>query len=370
MINPEYFNWGQRINEGIQQSQDTRRKNALLDLEQRQYGLQERRYGLEEQRLNRADQERAAQLQAAQRKESIGLRALSAAKGDKQSGMAILQELGLPVELADDPDAAELYQSLAEQYGGFQLQQEMKLPSSFQEFALGQQNPAYASYLAQQRAQQGPTGSWSPPFQAAGPDGKPMLFRQHSVTGEIQPVQAGGSQLAPPPKGDPAAQATGASNKLDFATNTLSAIDEVEKQISGFTTGIGGKLIRATGIGGTGAYDIAANIDTIKANVGFDRLQMMREASKTGGALGQIAVQELVLLQATIASLDPNQSPDQLKKNLSKVRAQYEKSVEAYKKMLGVESGQSKDEFEVGKEYEDASGNKAIYRGNGKWEPR
>jgi hypothetical protein len=61
----------------------------------------------------------------------------------------------------------------------------------------------------------------------------------------------------------------------------------------------------------------------------------MREESKTGGALGQIAVRELDLLQATIASLDANQSGNQLGANLDRVRKQYEKTMAAYQKALG-----------------------------------
>ena len=46
----------------------------------------------------------------------------------------------------------------------------------------------------------------------------------------------------------------------------------------------------------------------------------MREASPTGGALGQVAVQELEALQATLASLNPDQSEGQLRQNLARVK--------------------------------------------------
>ena len=49
----------------------------------------------------------------------------------------------------------------------------------------------------------------------------------------------------------------------------------------------------------------------------------MRDASPTGGALGQVAVQELVALQSTIASLDQDQSPQQLKDALDKIELHY-----------------------------------------------
>lgn len=118
---PKYFQFGQAFQQGIQQSQDNKRRNALMDLEQRQFGLNEQRVGLEQKRYDQAEQERQAAMQAQAKKEGIGLKALAASRGDKQSGMAVLQELGLPVEFADDPDAEEMYQAIAEQYGGFSM---------------------------------------------------------------------------------------------------------------------------------------------------------------------------------------------------------------------------------------------------------
>lgn len=86
-----------------------------------------------------------------------------------------------------------------------------------------------------------------------------------------------------------------------------------------------------------------ADLDTIKANIGFDRLQMMRDASKTGGALGGIAVQELNLLQSTIASLSVKQGRENLAKNIEKVENQYKKAVSAYEKALGLPPSQPQE---------------------------
>lgn len=73
----------------------------------------------------------------------------------------------------------------------------------------------------------------------------------------------------------------------------------------------------------TSARDLQATITTIKGNIGFDRLQRMRAESPTGGALGQVAVQELEALQSTIASLDQAQSTDQFKTQMQTVLQQY-----------------------------------------------
>jgi hypothetical protein len=60
----------------------------------------------------------------------------------------------------------------------------------------------------------------------------------------------------------------------------------------------------------------------------------MRDASPTGGALGQVAIQELVALQSTVGSLDIQQSPAQLRKNLNKVKGHYEKWRTTVKKAM------------------------------------
>jgi len=73
--------------------------------------------------------------------------------------------------------------------------------------------------------------------------------------------------------------------------------------------------------------------ETIVANIGFDRLQQMRDASPTGGALGQVSERELSTLQAVLGSLALSQSEDQLIKNLDRLSTLYKtimKKVEAY----------------------------------------
>lgn len=103
--------------------------------------------------------------------------------------------------------------------------------------------------------------------------------------------------------------------------NVVNKVDEATKQVSPYTAGAGSIF---SVVPGTPAKDLASTIETIKANLGFDRLQRMRDASPTGGALGQVAVQELVALQASVASLDVSQSPAQLKKNLENVKRHYQ----------------------------------------------
>ena len=81
----------------------------------------------------------------------------------------------------------------------------------------------------------------------------------------------------------------------------------------------------ASAVPGSPAYDLARTLDTIKANIGFNELQTMRDNSPTGGALGSITERELAFLQSTVASIEQPQSEAQLRENL-KVLSDYLKS--------------------------------------------
>ena len=109
-------------------------------------------------------------------------------------------------------------------------------------------------------------------------------------------------------------------NTISQANTVINKVDQVLKNIGLGTAGAGALF---SIIPGTPARDLAANIATLKANLAFNALQAMREASKTGGALGAISERELDLLEAQIASLDPKQSPEQLRINLNEVRQSF-----------------------------------------------
>jgi len=91
--------------------------------------------------------------------------------------------------------------------------------------------------------------------------------------------------------------------------------------------GFGGKVL--SNIYGSEARDFEARLETIKANIGFDKLQAMRDASPTGGALGQVSEMELRQLNASMGNLEQSQSPEQLRENLIAVREQYVRTLAA-----------------------------------------
>ncbi|MFE3836926.1 transglycosylase SLT domain-containing protein [Pseudogemmobacter sonorensis] len=157
-------------------------------------------------------------------------------------------------------------------------------------------------------------------------------------TGKIK-LDPQGLPMAAPVPGSPAAQAIAAANdkgamRADQAMTSAEIVREdigrAKEQVANGgimpVTGAAGSLL--SNIGGTGAHDLQQTILTIQANVGFDRLQQMREASPTGGALGSITERELATLQAVMGSLAQSQSRDQLLYNLDRLDRIYSSIME------------------------------------------
>lgn len=86
-------------------------------------------------------------------------------------------------------------------------------------------------------------------------------------------------------------------------------------------TGVIGSIARR--VPGSPAADAEQLGLTIRANIGFDRLQQMREASPTGGALGQVSDREIATLQSVLGSLSTSQSDTQLLENLNRLEEIY-----------------------------------------------
>lgn len=65
------------------------------------------------------------------------------------------------------------------------------------------------------------------------------------------------------------------------------------------------------------ALELATHLESIKSNISIEELQRMREASPTGGALGQVPVQQQEFLMSVKGSLRPINEPVVLKENLN-----------------------------------------------------
>lgn len=124
------------------------------------------------------------------------------------------------------------------------------------------------------------------------------------------------------------ASRTASRNRISSKESQNSMLNGLIDQAIGeadlFTTGLVGSI--AEHIPGTPAYDLTANLDTIRANIGFDKLAEMRANSPTGGALGQVSDRENRLLQAVWGSLENSQSRAQFVDNLELVKSQVAQS--------------------------------------------
>jgi len=118
------------------------------------------------------------------------------------------------------------------------------------------------------------------------------------------------------------------------AETTMRAADVVSEDIASLrsliknqkfadpVTGIGGAIVGEKGgvlAAGSARRTAEERVKTIKANIGFDRLQQMRNESPTGGALGNVSNFEVELLQSVLGSINLDQRPDAILAQLTRL---------------------------------------------------
>lgn len=173
--------------------------------------------------------------------------------------------------------------------------------------------------------------------------------RENIKTSEARGTKIGtetGDKIVNQPKAQSALQSS--FDKFDNVTKT---IDKAIPKVNRFTAGAGSIL---SYIPGSSAKDLDADIKTIVANFGFDELQEMRDNSKTGGALGNVATKEIEFLQAAKTNLETAQSPSQLKEKMEeakiKIAASKKRIQEAYDRdYRGLDQGPGERSMIVGR---------------------
>ena len=119
-------------------------------------------------------------------------------------------------------------------------------------------------------------------------------------------------------------------DRVDKLYSDLAAVDNVLVTVSeakklaedeSMTTGVFYNL--ASMPFATDARTLQTKITTLQSTLAFDRLQKMRDESKTGGALGQVSNIELQLLQSALTALDPIVGEEEFIKQLEKVQKHY-----------------------------------------------
>lgn len=199
--------------------------------------------------------------------------------------------------------------------------------------AVGQEDPTSAiqnyEYLVSQgidpvQAQQMSFGGGGTTINNMGniPAGFEVIQDPTTGATRMQPIPGGPAALA-------AEAAAAADAKGDAQTDRYGnvvtedigrALDLIEADPA-VTTGVIGQMLSQ--IGGSPANRVANLIETVESNVGFDRLQAMRESSPTGGALGSVTERELSLLTSAIGSLKQSNNAEDLAYNLRRVNKIY-----------------------------------------------
>jgi hypothetical protein len=143
-------------------------------------------------------------------------------------------------------------------------------------------------------------------------DGKPTPIPKGSARPGDMPYDAVAARQQAGGEAGPSAYSR------ERAARTVQSVDELMGKVSRWTTGFGSWLAV---VPESEAVNFASELETLKANIAFNELTQMREASKTGGALGQVSNVELGLLTAALGALNTKQSPANLKKQLEKIKA-------------------------------------------------
>lgn len=111
----------------------------------------------------------------------------------------------------------------------------------------------------------------------------------------------------------------GLTNLLD-AEEKATGFDKANPYVQ--VTGVTGKA--GEGLPGSARAAAQGLLDSVKANIGFEQLNKMRQESPTGGALGNITEQELKFLQSTLGTLNLDLPPATLRRNLKRVKEVYD----------------------------------------------
>lgn len=123
-----------------------------------------------------------------------------------------------------------------------------------------------------------------------------------------------GYTLAKPQEGGIAP--TQSPYQIERQTRVLESIADLKKRVNLQTTGI---LSLGRIAPGSIQRDFASDLSVLKSNIISSELTAMREASKTGGALGNVSDRESEFLSAALGALDQGQSPENFRKNLQRI---------------------------------------------------
>lgn len=166
---------------------------------------------------------------------------------------------------------------------------------------------------------------WETGIPAAGMGGQSVPGGTPSPQPRPQPVQVPGqSPLNIPPK-DRAKLEADRPQSTFALTSVLDGLGRAQNQID--------KLMQAPGLSNISgpiagrtpnligdATNAQSLLDSLKSMISVQELQRMRDASKTGGAVGNVTEKEWPRLEAQLGALQQAQTTEEFRKNLGEVR--------------------------------------------------
>lgn len=116
----------------------------------------------------------------------------------------------------------------------------------------------------------------------------------------------------------------GASEAVNQFTSASQNLDSLAEEAGKILNNpdlwrITGKTGWFPDIPGSGAANLRAKTVTLQSKTAFNTLQALRDASKTGGALGNVSNFEIELLKNSMAALQTSQSADEYRKSLQQI---------------------------------------------------
>lgn len=178
------------------------------------------------------------------------------------------------------------------------------------------QMPQQAPQQPQSQYQMGPRGNQpAPQMPMQGP-----MPNQNAP--QLPPSMQGGTALTPKQRAELEMNRPQETQKLQsIGIQIDNAIKQADTLLTGRgVAGVTGPIMgRLPSIMGS-STNAQANIDTLKAQIGVQVLNAMREASKTGGAVGNVTEKEWPILQNQLGALQQSQTTPEFLKNLKDVR--------------------------------------------------
>jgi len=151
-----------------------------------------------------------------------------------------------------------------------------------------------------------------------------------------------------------------AENIAVTAGTVVEDIDRALKVLSPFSSGLSGL---SAVIPGSDANELKGHIDSVKSNIGIDKLLKIKES---GAGLGQVPQSQLDMLASTLGNLDITQKTHVLKENLQRAKKIYSDIIKKAEKDLPQQVSNNQPQ-EGQTATNPKTGQKIIFRG-GQWQ--